>query len=123
MMDDLESRLARLPVRAAPPEWRMQILHAAQAARPTERVAVWWQRLLTPQRLALAGAWLFILFLQLTSPIERRDAPASSVVDLQELWAARQQMMARLLNQPSPPDAEPRFPQGAVFMRRPDQLA
>ncbi|HEV7404246.1 MAG TPA: hypothetical protein VGO11_14995 [Chthoniobacteraceae bacterium] len=121
-MNDLESRLARLPLRSAPAEWRLQILRAAQAARPAERVAPWWQRWLTPQRLALAGAWLLILLLKLTSPGERGKGTPSEVAGWQELWTAREQMVARLLNQPAAPEAEPRFPQGAVFARRLDRF-
>ncbi len=120
-MNDLESRLARLPLRPAPVEWRLQILHAAQAARPAERAA-WWQRWLTPQRLALGGVWLLICWLRLSSPGEGESGAPATVAGWRELWTARQQMVARLLNQPAAPEAEPRFPQGAVFARRPDQF-
>jgi hypothetical protein len=120
-VDELESRLARLPLRPAPAEWRLQILQAAQATRPAERGAAWWQRWLTPQRLTLAGAWLVILLLRATVPGESGHGAPPSVAGWPQLWAARQQMLARLLNQPAP-EAEPRFPQGAVFPRRPDQF-
>lgn len=121
-MNDLESRLARLPLRSAPVEWRLQILHAAQAARPAERVAPWWARWLTPQRLALAGAWLLILWLRLSSPGEAGPGAPTTVAGWHELWTARQQMVARLLSQPAAPEAEPNFHQGAVLVRRPEQF-
>lgn len=120
-MNDLESRLANLPVRSAPAEWRMQILQAAQAARPPERVAPWWERWLTLPRLALAAAWLLILGLWLSTPGESGRGASTTPAGLPELWVARQQMVARFLNQTPAPEARPHFPQGAIVARRPDQ--
>jgi hypothetical protein len=122
-MDELETRLARLPLRPAPAAWRLQILAAAQAARPAERGARWWQRWLSPQRLALAAAWLLILFLHLSAPVATRRATPASTVDWRHGWDVRQELLARLLAPPvAAPQEPPRSPQGAAFWRRPEQF-
>ncbi len=70
--DALERRLAGLPLRPVPPEWRAPILAAARMAAkrrsPTEEPAAlpWWRAWLWPSPVAwggVAAAWAVILFL------------------------------------------------------------
>ena len=118
-MNEFEQRLRQVPLKASPPDWRAEILAAAQPVTPTvardlprRAVQPWWQTLFWPHPKAwggLAAVWLIILGLQLS---QRDDAPvrteksappsAETLVELRQ----QQRMLAELLGAHELPTAD-----------------
>lgn len=69
-MNDLEKRLAELPLNPSPPDWREAILSAAEKESPRAKVIVF-PAFLRAHRVAwgaLAACWLAIGFLNVADP-------------------------------------------------------
>jgi len=116
-MNEFEQRLRQTPLRSLPPEWRQDILAAAQPptsvparSQPTE---LWWTRLLWPYPRAWAGlaaAWVVILGLHLATrePAETTTAARAEATPGPEYRAQlqqQQQMLAELLGPAEPREA------------------
>lgn len=121
--DDFENHLARQSVRILPPEWREEILRAAQAATPSvrgcspvpARVAPWWHEWLWPAPSAWAGlaaAWIAVVALnQLAAPpsasvqFARTGGRTPSVL---ALWFDQGAWMAQITTSPAERTERPR---------------
>lgn len=102
-LDDFERQLARTPRRAAPPDWRADILATAtRSARGLENPPVsvaaalsWWHRLLLRFPLATAGFTAVWAFVFLSDNVDRRlngrsESP-SALVSREQLAQVRAQ--------------------------------
>jgi hypothetical protein len=119
--DDFESRLSRQPLRTPPPDWRQEILAAAEApslarqeresasAWPSDArrsAAGWWFAWLNPSRpgwIALGAAWLLIAVLHLASDsadVSNSNATVARTTPAQ--WLASRQLMAELIDAVEP---------------------
>lgn len=116
-MSDFEKSLSRIPLHPAPAEWRAEILRTARAAAPDPAPAPWWQRWLTPQRIALAAVWLLIAILRSATQEESTVSAPASVAQLETRVSVQLALIAELLNPPAPPPRPPP-PHGAVLSRR-----
>ncbi len=120
--DPFEQRLRRQPLRAIPPDWREEILVAAEAqrraapVRQASRLAAWrlrWRELFWPAPQAWAGlaaVWLVILGMNLATPepapqrLAHRAAPATP--QTRELLKEQQLLFAELIGPVARPRAE-----------------
>ena len=119
-MSDFESRLAQIPLRPAPPQWRGEILRAARAVNaPDIPRHPRWRELFSFPKLALGGLWIAIAILRLSTPndpgreIFVRTAPISLEV-LRNQLQIQANLMAEL-GQPKPPTPLPQSPHGAMI--------
>jgi hypothetical protein len=89
-MDDFEQFLKNQPLRAAPPQWRGEIL-AAAARQPAARAVMypWWRAWLWPSPYAwgaLAAVWVAIFILNAAAQpghsLTPRDGPAPTVDEM-----------------------------------------
>ena len=139
--DDFENQLQRQPLRAAPAEWRAEILHAATNAvaddvrRRTDEARTvsqsnrlltsaatnqaWWREWLWPSPQAWAGlaaVWLVILGLNATTASRSTDMamrPSKPSPEVETTLAAQRRELARLLdNFPEPTPAPKAGPPG-----------
>ena len=109
--DDFENQLQRQPLRAAPAEWRGEILQAAQAAtphasRPAAHASPWWREWLWPSPQAWAGLaalWIAIAVLNATtesrsSDLAKQTPNPSLEIEAEATLAAQRRELARLLD-------------------------
>ena len=121
-MSDFESELAKTPLRGAPADWRREILRAARAAASKPRAEAWWRRLLAPQPVALAAAWVIIVVLQAATPKEPSMPRMTNLAQVIAEIRAQQQLIAELLRTAAPAPAQPHR-EGATVSRRKHQPA
>ena len=115
-MNDLESVVARLPLRSAPAEWRGEILRAARIATAEPAPPSQWRLWLSPPRLALAAAWMVIIALHISTTAESSTASPADIAQLQVRVSAQLTLLAELLDPPQPPPAL--IPRDAMLSRR-----
>jgi hypothetical protein len=118
--DDFENQLQRQPLRAAPAEWRAEILQAARVSvsphtsHLAPRTSPWWLEWLWPCPQAWAGlaaVWLVILGLNSTTASRSveiaKQSPRSSP-EAETTLAAQRRELARLLDNFSEPAPAPK---------------
>ena len=79
-MDDFEEFLTNQPLRAAPPQWRGEILAAARQPAARATLAPWWRTWLWPSPYAwgaLAAVWVAIFVLNSAAQPGRHLTPAN----------------------------------------------
>jgi hypothetical protein len=118
--DDFENQLQRQPLRAAPAEWRAEILQASlasvspRASRLAPHALPWWREWLWPSPQAWAGlaaVWLVILGLNATTASRSveiaKQSPGPSP-EVETTLAAQRRELARLLDNFSEPTPAPK---------------
>jgi hypothetical protein len=116
-MNDLERVLARIPLAAAPAEWRGEILRGARNGAPETVSASWWQPWIRPRRLAFAAAWTAIAILRLSTPEEERSASPATLGQLRGRVATQLTLLAELFDPPAPPGPSPAMHEARVARR------
>jgi len=118
--DDFESQLQRQPLRAAPAEWRTEILQAARVSvsprtsHLAPHTSPWWREWLWPSPQAWAGlaaVWLVILGLNATTAsrsIEIAKQSPKPPSEVETSLAAQRRELARLLDNFSEPTPRPK---------------
>lgn len=118
--DDFENQLQRQPLRAAPSEWRAEILQAARASvsprasRLAPNALPWWREWLWPSPQAWAGltaVWLVILGLNATTSsqsVEIAKQTSKPSPEVESTLAAQRRELARLLDNFSEPTPAPK---------------
>jgi hypothetical protein len=116
--DDFENQLQRQPLRAAPAEWRAEILQAARSASPPRAprlappASPWWREWLWPSPQAWAGlaaAWIAIAVLKgVSSRNEMAKQTPKPSPETETILAAQRRELARLLDNLNEPTPKPR---------------
>jgi len=130
--EDFEKQLQRQPLRAAPAEWRAEILRQANVAADVRRLKLdsnadegdqslltsaatpWWREWLWPSPQAWAGlaaVWLVILGLNATTAsrsIEIAKQSPKTSPEVETTLAAQRRELARLLDNFSEPTPAPK---------------
>ena len=132
--DDFENQLQRQPLRAAPAEWRAEILREAKASVAadvrrrelnseapeqdqsllTSAATIWWREWLWPSPQAWAGLaamWLVILGLNATTASRSTDIAKQSPkpsLEVETTLAAQRRELARLLDNSTEPTPAPK---------------
>jgi hypothetical protein len=118
--DDFENQLERQSFRAAPAEWRAEILQAARASvsprapRLAPPALPWWREWLWPSPQAWAGlaaVWLVIVGLNATiasRSTEMAKQPPKPSPEAETTLAAQRRELARLLDNFSEPTPAPK---------------
>jgi hypothetical protein len=114
MKEDFEEYLGRQSLRPIPPQWRAQILRAAQTPRAGPAPVPWWQEWLWPYPRAWAGLaaiWAMTLALNFASgeptPLAcKTSSSPETLIALRE----QQQTLAKLIAPAAYPETEPPKP-------------